>query len=372
MSKMRIAFIGAGNMASSLIGGLLAKGLEAAQIRASDPGAETRAKVAAEHGIELFADNAQAIQDADVIVIAVKPQAMKAVCQDLRAHLQPHQLLVSIAAGITCASLLSVTAQAATLTRDNGAAVGDNQNSQTAGANGPVLLQDVQLLQKLQRFDRERIPERVVHARGTGAHGTFTVTNDLSDLTKAKVFAKGETTPVFVRFSAVVHSAHSPETLRDPRGFATKFYTADGNWDLVGNNFPTFFIRDAIKFPDMVHAFKPDPRTNLDDDSRRFDFFSHVPEATRTLTELYSDSGTPASYREMDGNGVHAYKLVNAKSFDGHGNYSMGVKEQIIFPEIDYDKIDALRGLDITLTTTAKNDDEGRALLRAFKFPFRN
>ncbi|WP_397455718.1 catalase KatB [Pseudomonas versuta] len=214
---------------------------------------------------------------------------------------------------VLSASLLSVSVQAATLTRDNGAAVGDNQNSQTAGASGPVLLQDVQLLQKLQRFDRERIPERVVHARGTGAHGTFTVTDDLSDLTKAKVFAAGETTPVFVRFSAVVHGNHSPETLRDPRGFATKFYTADGNWDLVGNNFPTFFIRDAIKFPDMVHAFKPDPRTNLDDDSRRFDFFSHVPEATRTLTELYSNAGTPASYRQMDGNGVHAYKLVNAK-----------------------------------------------------------
>ncbi|WP_339451710.1 catalase KatB [Pseudomonas sp. EA_5y_Pfl2_R50] len=211
------------------------------------------------------------------------------------------------------ASLLSLTANADPLTRDNGAAVGDNQNSQTAGANGPVLLQDVQLIQKLQRFDRERIPERVVHARGTGAHGTFTATSDLSDLSKAKVFAAGEVTPVFVRFSAVVHGNHSPETLRDPRGFATKFYTADGNWDLVGNNFPTFFIRDAIKFPDMVHAFKPDPRTNLDDDSRRFDFFSHVPEATRTLTELYSNSGTPASYREMDGNGVHAYKLVNAK-----------------------------------------------------------
>ncbi|POA18260.1 catalase [Pseudomonas sp. FW300-N1A1] len=215
--------------------------------------------------------------------------------------------------GVLAASLLSLSVQAATLTRDNGASVGDNQNSQTAGTVGPVLLQDVQLIQKLQRFDRERIPERVVHARGTGAHGTFTVTDDLSDLTKAKVFASGESTPVFVRFSAVVHGNHSPETLRDPRGFATKFYTADGNWDLVGNNFPTFFIRDAIKFPDMVHAFKPDPQTNLDDDSRRFDFFSHVPEATRTLTELYSNSGTPASYREMDGNGVHAYKLINAK-----------------------------------------------------------
>lgn len=214
--------------------------------------------------------------------------------------------------------IASSAAFADTLTRDNGAAVGDNQNSQTAGANGPVLLQDVQLLQKLQRFDRERIPERVVHARGTGVRGEFVVSNDASDLSKAKVFHKDERTPVFVRFSSVVHGNHSPEALRDPRGFATKFYTADGNWDLVGNNFPTFFIRDAIKFPDMVHAFKPDPRTNLDDDSRRFDFFSHVPEATRTLTLLYSNEGTPASYRTMDGNGVHAYKLVNAK---GEVNY---------------------------------------------------
>jgi catalase len=222
------------------------------------------------------------------------------------------------ASSLFCAGLLSFSAQADTLTRDNGAAVGDNQNSQTAGATGPVLLQDVQLLQKLQRFDRERIPERVVHARGTGAHGQFTVSDTLSDLSKAKVFAAGEVTPVFVRFSSVVHGNHSPETLRDPHGFATKFYTADGNWDLVGNNFPTFFIRDAIKFPDMVHAFKPDPRTNLDDDARRFDFFSHVPEATRTLTELYSNSGTPASYRQMDGNGVHAYKLVDA---DGDIHY---------------------------------------------------
>ncbi|MFB4391012.1 MULTISPECIES: catalase KatB [unclassified Pseudomonas] len=220
----------------------------------------------------------------------------------------PHYASVLLAT-----SLLSGTAYATPLTRDNGAPVGDNQNSQTAGPNGSVLLQDVQLIQKLQRFDRERIPERVVHARGTGAHGEFTSTADISDLTVAKVFRQGEHTPVFVRFSSVVHGNHSPETLRDPRGFATKFYTADGNWDLVGNNFPTFFIRDAIKFPDMVHAFKPDPRSNLDDDSRRFDFFSHVPEATRTLTLLYSNEGTPANYREMDGNSVHAYKLVNAK-----------------------------------------------------------
>ncbi|WP_023640542.1 catalase KatB [Dickeya zeae] len=209
--------------------------------------------------------------------------------------------------------LIAYPALSATLTRDNGAPVGDNQNSQTAGPNGPVVLQDVQLLQKLQRFDRERIPERVVHARGTGAHGTFTATEDISDLTIAEVFKKGSQTPVFVRFSSVVHGNHSPETLRDPRGFATKFYTTQGNWDLVGNNFPTFFIRDAIKFPDMVHAFKPDPRTNQDNDGRRFDFFSHVPESIRTLTLLYSNEGTPASYRNMDGNSVHAYKLVNAK-----------------------------------------------------------
>ncbi|MFD1260592.1 catalase [Entomomonas asaccharolytica] len=203
---------------------------------------------------------------------------------------------------------------AATLTRDNGAAVGNNVSSQTAGVNGPVLLQDVQLIQKLQRFDRERIPERVVHARGAGAHGEFTATADISNLTKAALFKKGSKTPVFVRFSTVVHGNHSPETLRDPRGFATKFYTTEGNWDLVGNNFPTFFIRDAIQFPDMVHAFKPDPRSNLDDEARRFDFFSHVPESIHTLTLLYSNEGTPATYRNMRGSSVHAYKFVNAKN----------------------------------------------------------
>lgn len=220
--------------------------------------------------------------------------------------------MLTTTARVISIGLLSISAHANNLTRDNGADVGDNQNSQTAGANGPVLLQDIQLIQKLQRFDRERIPERVVHARGTGAYGSFTVTDGLTDLSRASVFVLGQTTPVFVRFSSVVHGTSSPETLRDPRGFATRFFTVDGNWDLVGNNFPTFFIRDAIKFPDMVHAFKPDPRTNLDDDARRFDFFSHVPESIRTLTELYSNSGTPASYREMNGNGVHAYKLINA------------------------------------------------------------
>ncbi|WP_229262556.1 catalase [Duganella radicis] len=203
------------------------------------------------------------------------------------------------------------------LTRDNGAPVGDNQNSQTAGPNGPVLLQDVQLIQKLQRFDRERVPERVVHARGTGAYGVFVASKDISGLTRAAVFRPGEETPVFVRFSSVIHGNHSPETLRDPRGFGTKFYTREGNWDLVGNNLPVFFIRDAIKFPDMVHSLKPAPDSNIQDPNRFFDFFSHQPEATHMLTRVYSDFGTPASYREMDGNSVHAYKFVNAQ-----GQYS--------------------------------------------------
>lgn len=212
------------------------------------------------------------------------------------------------------AALFSLSAGAQTMTRDNGAPIGDNQNSQTAGPNGPTLLQDVHLIEKLQRFHRERIPERVVHARGTAAQGEFVSEGDFSDLTTAKVFAgAGKRTPVTVRFSTVIHGKGSPETVRDPRGFATKFYTDEGNWDLVGNHTPIFFIRDAIKFPDMVHSLKPSPVTNLQDPNRFFDFFSSVPESTHMLTQLYSDLGIPASYRMMQGNSVHAYKLINAK-----------------------------------------------------------
>ncbi|HXH32111.1 MAG TPA: catalase [Bacteriovoracaceae bacterium] len=214
---------------------------------------------------------------------------------------------------LTVLTTFNVSAKS-TLTRDTGAPVGDNQNSQTAGATGPVILQDSHLIEKLARFDRERIPERVVHARGTGVFGEFVSYGGASDLTKAALFAnKGIKTPVFVRFSTVIHGNHSPETLRDPRGFATKFFTKEGNWDLVGNNFPVFFIRDAMKFPDMVHSLKPDPVTNQQDAARIFDFFSHVPEATNMLTFLFSDQATPASYRMMDGNGVHAFKFVNKK-----------------------------------------------------------
>lgn len=215
---------------------------------------------------------------------------------------------------IAIAVMASFSLSAQTLTKDNGAAVGDNQNSLTAGANGSVLLQDVHLIQKLQRFARERIPERVVHARGTGAHGEFVLTKAIPELTSASLFAEaGKKTPVFVRFSTVIHGNHSPETLRDPRGFATKFYTDQGNWDLVGNNLPVFFIRDAIKFPDMVHSLKPSPVDNMQDPNRVFDFMSNDPASTHMLTQVYSDLGTPASYREMDGFGVHAYKFINAK-----------------------------------------------------------
>ena len=225
--------------------------------------------------------------------------------------------LSKVILGCVTAGMLSMGVGADTLTRQNGAPVGDNQNSQTAGPWGPVLLQDSHLIEKLAAFDRERIPERVVHARGVGIHGYYENYVDLSDDTVAAPFqGEGKKTEVFVRFSSVVHGHLSPETLRDPRGFAVKFYTEQGNWDLVGNNFPVFFIRDAIKFPDMVHAFKPSPVTNKQDAKRIFDFFSHVPESTHTLTMLFSDYGTPASYLNMDGSGVHAFKFV-----DDEGNY---------------------------------------------------
>lgn len=214
-------------------------------------------------------------------------------------------------AGILIAS--SVYSQQ--LTTNTGSPVGDNQNSKTVGNNGPVLLEDIHLIEKLAAFDRERIPERVVHARGAGAFGEFVADADFSDVTMADFLSKaGKKTPLLVRFSTVVHQQGSPETFRDPRGFAVKFYTEQGNYDLVGNNLPVFFIRDAIKFPDMVHAFKPSPVTNnASDNNRVFDFMSNIPESTHMLTWLFSDYGIPANYREMQGNGVHAFKWVNAK-----------------------------------------------------------
>ncbi len=214
---------------------------------------------------------------------------------------------------IALAATGSAVAQTPQLTRDNGAPVGENRDSKTAGEHGGVLLEDVQLIEKLARFDRERIPERVVHARGTGAKGVFLATADMSRYSMASLFTPGKETPVFVRFSSVIHGKDSPESLRDPRGFATKFYTDQGNWDLVGNNLPVFFIRDAKQFPDMVHSLKPSPVTNKQEPGRFFAFFSQTPESVHMLTQLYSDLGTPAGYREMNGNSVHALRLINAK-----------------------------------------------------------
>lgn len=205
------------------------------------------------------------------------------------------------------------------LTTNQGAPVGDNQSSRTAGRRGPALLEDYHLLEKLGHFDRERIPERVVHARGAGAYGSFVTETGMSEFTKAGFLQKeGTETPVFVRFSTVINGTGSPETVRDPRGFAAKFYTEEGNYDLVGNHLPVFFIRDAMKFPDMVHSLKPAPHTNLQDPERYWDFMTLSPESTHMLTWLFSDDGTPANYREMDGFGVHAFKWINAA---GKGTY---------------------------------------------------
>nr|WP_270877660.1 catalase [Paenibacillus aestuarii] len=204
-----------------------------------------------------------------------------------------------------------------TLTNRQGHPISDNQNIRTIGNRGPSTLENYHYIEKISHFDRERIPERVVHARGAGAHGYFeaygTVGSEpVATYTRAKLFQeKGKRTPVFVRFSTVVHGGHSPETLRDPRGFAVKFYTEDGNWDLVGNNLKVFFIRDPLKFPDMVHAFRPDPVTNLSNPERMFDFVSNSPEATHMITFLFSPWGIPANYRQMQGSGVNTYKWVN-------------------------------------------------------------
>jgi catalase len=199
------------------------------------------------------------------------------------------------------------------LTTASGIPVDDNQNSITAGPRGPVLLQDFHLIEKLQHFNRERIPERVVHAKGSGAYGTFTVTHDVRKYTRARLFSEiGKQTETFLRFSTVGGEKGSADTERDPRGFALRFYTEDGNWDLVGNNTPTFFLKDGIKFPDFIHTQKRDPQTNLKSAQMMWDFWSRAPESLHQVTILFSDRGTPDGYRHMDGFGSHTYSLVNA------------------------------------------------------------
>ena len=245
----------------------------------------------------------------------------------------------------------SMGQQAPAMTTNTGATIGSNQYSQTAGENGPTLLQDVHLLEKLSAFDRERTPERVVHARGTGAYGEFESYGDFSQYTKAALFGgKGKKTPVFTRFSTVIHGKDSPETVRDPRGFAVKFYSEQGNYDIVGNDLPVFFIRDAMKFPDMVHALKPSPVYNKQDPNRVFDFFANVPEATNMFTYLYSDLGTPAGYRHMDGFGVHAFKWVNAQGQVTYVKYKWTTMQGV--KTFSREEIGAMQAKDFSYATT--------------------
>ncbi|WP_341668227.1 catalase [Alcaligenes sp. SDU_A2] len=228
-----------------------------------------------------------------------------------------------------------------TLTTAAGRPVEENQNSMTAGPRGPVLMQDFWLLEKLAHFDRERIPERVVHAKGSGAFGTFTVTHDISQYSMAKVFKPGSSTPVFVRFSTVAGEAGAADAERDVRGFSIKFYTEEGNWDLVGNNTPIFFIRDPLKFPDFIHTQKRDPRTHLRSATAAWDFWSLSPESLHQVTILMSDRGLPRNLRQMHGFGSHTYSLINDKgerhwvkfhfkSQQGIANYTNAEAAQVV------------------------------------------
>jgi catalase len=244
------------------------------------------------------------------------------------------------------------------LTTGTGAPVGDNQNSMTAGSRGPTLIQDVHLLEKLAHFNRERVPERVVHAKGAGAHGYFEVTNDMSTYTKAKLFnGVGNRTPMFIRFSTVAGELGSADTVRDPRGFAVKFYTEEGNYDLVGNNTPIFFIRDAIKFPDFIHTQKRDPKTHLKNPNAVWDFWSLSPESLHQVTYLMGDRGLPATLRHMNGYGSHTFKWVNEngeaawvkyhfKSEQGVKNMSADVAAKLAGENPDYHTEDLFNAIE--------------------------
>ncbi len=234
------------------------------------------------------------------------------------------------------------------MTTEAGRPIGDNQNSLTAGRRGPLLVEDVHLFEKLAHFNRERIPERVVHAKGSGAYGVFRVTGNITRFTSAALFQRvGKETPVFVRFSTVGGEKGSADTARDPRGFAVKFYTEEGNWDMVGNNTPTFFIRDPLKFPDLIHTQKRDPETNLKNPGVIWDYFSRQPESLHQVTILHSDRGTPDGYRFMHGFSSHTYSLVNAagervwckwhfKSMQGIRNLEPGEAIRIAGEDPDY------------------------------------
>jgi catalase len=201
------------------------------------------------------------------------------------------------------------------LTHANGAPVVDNTNSETAGPRGPVLLQDIWMLEKLAHFNREVMPERRMHAKGSGAFGHFTVTQDITRYTKARLFGEvGKRTEAFARFSTVAGERGAADAERDIRGFAVKFYTEEGNWDLVGNNTPVFFLRDPLRFPDLNHAVKRDPRTNLRSAQNNWDFWTLLPEALHQVTYVMGDRGLPDGYRHMHGFGSHTFSFINAKN----------------------------------------------------------
>ncbi|MDB6076278.1 MAG: catalase, partial [Akkermansiaceae bacterium] len=227
------------------------------------------------------------------------------------------------------------------LTTTGGNPIGDNQNSLSAGPRGPLLLQDYQLIEKLAHQNRERIPERTVHAKGSGAFGTLTITHDISKYTKASALQLGKQTETLLRFSTVAGERGAADAERDVRGWALKFYTDEGNWDLVGNNTPVFFVRDPLKFPDFIHTQKRHPRTNMRSAIAMWDFWSLSPESLHQVTILMSDRGLPQSYRHTNGYGSHTYSLINAagerfwvkfhfKTLQGIKTYTNQEGEQII------------------------------------------
>jgi catalase len=238
------------------------------------------------------------------------------------------------------------------MTTEAGIPVADNQNSLTAGPNGPVLMSDYQLAERMAHFNRERVPERVVHAKGAGAFGSLTITNDISQYTSASLFSKvGNSCDMLVRFSTVAGEQGSSDTARDPRGFACKFYTDAGNWDLVGNNTPVFFIRDPLKFQDFIHSQKRHPQTGLRDNTMQWDFWSLSPESLHQVTILFSDRGIPETYRHMHGFSSHTFSLWNDKGerfwVKWHFKTQQGIKcltneeaSQITASDLDYHRRD--------------------------------
>jgi catalase len=245
-----------------------------------------------------------------------------------------------------------------TTTTDSGIPAPSDEFSLTVGPQGPTVLHDHYLVQKVQHFNRERVPERVVHAKGSGAHGFFEVTNDVTHLTKAALFgAVGKRTPMFARFSTVAGELGSPDTVRDPRGFALKFYTEQGNYDLVGNNTPVFFVRDASKFQDFIHSQKRMPHTGMRSNDMQWDFWTLSPESAHQVAILMSDRGTPRTYRNMNGYGSHTFSWMNAggekfwikyhfKTVQGPENFTDAEAAQMVSEDPDFHRRDLRTAID--------------------------